>query len=218
MTPAPPRSAVPTGNTYDKYQSTHGLERRLVSRFLACLDQALAGPPPTRVLEIGTGEGMIADRLARRFVSSAVVGVDLCDPTLVAHWRSRGLVGTFADATRLPFPDGRFDLVLAIEVLEHLPEPAAALAEIARVASGRVLLSVPREPLWRAGNLARGRYVAAWGNTPGHLQHWGRRSFVATVGRHLEVVGHWQPLPWTMVLARTSPAPGPVGPAPGAPA
>ena len=194
-------TTVPTGNTYDKYRTRHGVERRLVDGFLRCLDSAIEGSVAGRVLEVGAGEGMVADRVARRLDGARVVGVDLCDESLVPHWRARGLCGTFADAGRLPFGARTFDLVLAIEVLEHLPSPAAALAEIRRVARGRVLLSVPREPIWRAGNLARRRYVPALGNTPGHLQHWSSRGFERLVASELRVVRVWRPLPWTMILA-----------------
>jgi SAM-dependent methyltransferase len=50
-----------------------------------------------------------------------------------------------ADATRLPFPDGAFDAIIAAEILEHLPDDAAALTEIARVLrpGGTVAVTVP---------------------------------------------------------------------------
>ncbi len=192
---------VPTGNTYDKYESQHPLERRLVSRFLLRLERILPSRPPQRVLEVGAGEGVIAERVGQHFSGSAVVGIDLCDPHLVSHWRQRGLSGVFADASRLPFADRCFDLVLAIEVLEHLDDPEGALAEIARVSSGSIVLSVPREPLWRIGNVVRRRYWSAWGNTPGHVQHWTSRAFARLVARHLRIVAQWRPFPWTMVLA-----------------
>jgi 2-polyprenyl-3-methyl-5-hydroxy-6-metoxy-1,4-benzoquinol methylase len=92
--------------------------------------------------------------------------------------------------------------VLAIEVLEHVDDPEHALAEIARVARGDVVLSVPREPLWRVLNVARGRYVGRLGNTPGHVQHWSSDAFARLVARHLEVTGTWRPLPWTLLRAR----------------
>ena len=79
-------------------------------------------------------------------------------------------------AERLPFGDGEFAAATAIEVLEHVPDPEHTVAEMARVArGGRLLVSVPREPLWRALNMARGAYLRELGNTPGHLNHWSRR-------------------------------------------
>ncbi len=192
---------VPTGNVYPKYESRHALERLLMARFLRRLDAALPESAPSRILEIGTGEGTIAARVVERLAAGRVVGVDLPDDHLAAHWRGRGLLAVFADAQRLPFPDQAFDLVLAIELLEHLADPEAALSEIARVANGTVVLSVPAEPLWRIGNLLRRRYWSAWGNTPGHIQHWGASGFRRLVARHLRVVALWRPLPWTMVVA-----------------
>ena len=77
-------------------------------------------------------------------------------------------------AENLPFADGEFELASAIEVLEHVPDPEHTVAEMARVAPRHLLVSVPREPLWRGLNIARGSYMKELGNTPGHLNHWSR--------------------------------------------
>ena len=90
---------------------------------------------------------------------------------------------------------------LAIEVLEHIPHPERALREIARVAKSDVVVSVPREPIWRIGNLARCRYVTAFGNTPGHVNHWSSGGFRDFVTTELAVESVLKPLPWTMVHA-----------------
>jgi ubiquinone/menaquinone biosynthesis C-methylase UbiE len=195
-------AAVPTGNTYDKYASTNPIERRLMAAFLARLQGSLPARAPSRILEVGVGEGEIAGRIAERYPAAFVAGIDLPDPTLADQWASRSLPAAFGDVLALPFPDRSFDLVLAIEVLEHVPRPEAALREIVRVAMGDVVLSVPREPLWRLANMARGKYLFAYGNTPGHIQHWSRRAFVRLVARHLEVTAVNSPPPWTMVVAR----------------
>jgi hypothetical protein len=76
------------------------------------------------------------------------------------------------------------------------------LAEMARVASRHLLVSVPHEPLWRALNVARGAYLKDLGNTPGHLNHWTRRGFVGLLGRYGDVVEIRSPFPWTMLLVR----------------
>jgi hypothetical protein len=88
-------------------------------------------------------------------------------------------------------------------VLEHVPDPEHALAEMARTArGGHVLVSVPREPLWRALNVARGAYLGALGNTPGHVNHWSKRGFAQLLERYGDVVGVRSPFPWTMLLVK----------------
>lgn len=196
--------SVPTGNTYNKYGSTNPIERRLMQAFFTTLDRCLPDTRPTRILEVGVGEGEVARRLGERWPGARVVGVDLPDPTLASAWASSPVDGLFGDIAGLPFPDRCFDLVLAIEVLEHVPDPEAALAELARVATSHLVLSVPREPIWRVANLARGKYVGALGNTPGHVNHWSRGRFSGLVGRRFEVTGVHAPFPWTMVAARSS--------------
>lgn len=193
---------VPTGNTYDKYASSNPVERRLMSGFFAALDDALPASPPAAVLEVGVGEGEVSERIRARYPDARVVGVDLPDSELAASWHERGLAGVFGDIAHLPFPSGSFDLVLAIEVLEHVPDPAAGLAELARVSRGDLVVSVPREPIWRVANMARGKYLSALGNTPGHVQHWSRRGFARFVASQVDVVTVRAPFPWTMVAAR----------------
>jgi SAM-dependent methyltransferase len=192
---------VPTGNTYDKYGSTNPIEQRMMRGFFAALDRFLDATRPARILEIGVGEGIVTGRVIERFAGVPVIGLDLPDDELAAQWQSRDLSCAFGDASFLPFPDDAFDLVMAIEVFEHLPDPPAALAELARVCSGSLIASVPFEPIWRVGNMARGRYLRDLGNTPGHINHWTNRGFAKLVSRHFEIVDRATPLPWTMVLA-----------------
>jgi ubiquinone/menaquinone biosynthesis C-methylase UbiE len=105
-------------------------------------------------------------------------------------------------AEDLPFAENEFDLAAAIEVLEHVPDPRRSLAEMTRVAARHLLVSVPREPLWRGLNMARGAYLRELGNTPGHLNHWSKRAFVQLLGDYGEVMESRSPFPWTMLLVR----------------
>jgi SAM-dependent methyltransferase len=201
---APSPDGVPTGNTYDKYGSTNPVVRRLMAGFERDLDELFTTAGPRSLLDVGCGEGVLTERWAAR-VPGRVVGVDLDDPKLREHWERRSggnLEFRAAPGDRLPYGDGEFDLVAAIEVLEHVPDPRAVLGEMARAASRWLLVSVPREPLWRALNVARGAYLRALGNTPGHLNHWSRRGFAGLLAGHGEVVELRSPLPWTMALVR----------------
>ncbi len=197
--------AVVTGNTYDKYGSGNPVVRRLMGRFERTLEELFSRAAPASVLDVGCGEGVLTAQWADRPVVERIVGIDLEDPKLQAEWEERrraNLEYRVMRAENLPFADGEFDLAAAIEVLEHVPNPEHTVAEMARVSSGHLLVSVPREPLWRALNVARGAYLGELGNTPGHLNHWSKRAFVALLARHGEVLEARSPFPWTMLLVR----------------
>lgn len=194
-------TSVPVGNTYDKYASTNPIERRLMGGFFRALESSLPHTVPARILEVGVGEGEVSARLAQRWPGATRVGLDLPDPELAAHWPGRGFAPLFGDIANLPFPDAAFDLVLAIEVLEHVADPTRALAELDRVTRRDLVVSVPREPIWRAANLARGKYATALGNTPGHVNHWGKRGFADLVATRFDVRSVRSPFPWTVVAA-----------------
>jgi 2-polyprenyl-3-methyl-5-hydroxy-6-metoxy-1,4-benzoquinol methylase len=203
--------AVPTGNTFDKYGSTNPVVRRLMARFERDLDELFTRAGRVGIeslLDVGCGEGVLTARWAQRLGSGRVLGVDLSDPKLAAEWSARrgpaNLEFRAVEPGPLPFEDGEFDLVAAIEVLEHVDDPAQTLGEMARVARRHLLVSVPREPLWRLLNVARGAYLRELGNTPGHLNHWSARGFERLLARYGEVVDVRSPLPWTMLLVRTA--------------
>ena len=200
------REGTVTGNTYDKYGSSNPVVRRLMAAFEGTLDELFGQADPQSLLDVGCGEGVLTHQWAQRLGDQRrVVGIDLDDPALHAEWAKRAapnLEYRVMKAENLPFADGEFDAATAIEVLEHVPDAEHTVAEMARVAKRWLLVSVPREPLWRGLNMARGAYWKDLGNTPGHLNHWSKRSFVALLSRHGEVVQARSPFPWTMLLVR----------------
>ena len=198
------REGTVTGNTYDKYGSTNPVVRRLMAGFESTLDELFRRAAPGSLLDVGCGEGVLTQQWAAR-IEGRVVGIDLDDPQLHAEWANRqapNLEYKVMKAENLPFADDEFEVASAIEVLEHVPDPAHTLAEMARVASRWLLVSVPREPLWRALNMARGAYLKDLGNTPGHLNHWSKRGFVQLLSRYGTVEEARSPFPWTMLLVR----------------
>jgi SAM-dependent methyltransferase len=199
------KDGVVTGNTYDKYGSGNPVVRRLMAGFEGALEELFVKAAPTSLLDVGCGEGVLVHQWAQRLGSARVVGIDLEEESIQAGWRERqapNLEYRVMEAQNLPFADGEFDLACAIEVLEHVPDPEHTVSEMARCAERHLLVSVPREPLWRIVNMARGAYWSDLGNTPGHLNHWSRRSFVELLSRHGEVVEVRSPFPWTMLLVR----------------
>jgi len=205
-TPTPETPGVVIGNHTAKYSAHNPAIRLLTNRWVANLDRTfdrVAGDPAGPLgwaLEVGCGEGVIAQRLARRF--GAVAALDLPDAGLRADWRGAGGPRFLhANAHQLPFGDDQFDLVVAAEVLEHLPDPAQGLAEMARVSRRHLVVSVPWEPVFRSCNLLAGRYVGQLGNTPGHLNHWTRRGFVRFIAQIADIRAVTTPFPWTTIWA-----------------
>lgn len=197
---------IVTGNTYDKYGSTNPAVRRMMAGFEDALDELLARADPRSLLDVGCGEGVLVHKWAKRLGETRrIVGIDLEEESIQAGWSQHAapnLEYRVMQAESLPFADGEFDLATAIEVLEHVPDPEHTLSEMARCTNRHLLVSVPREPLWRMLNMARGAYWPALGNTPGHLNHWSKRAFVELLSRHGDVIGVRSPFPWTMLLVR----------------
>jgi 2-polyprenyl-3-methyl-5-hydroxy-6-metoxy-1,4-benzoquinol methylase len=193
------------GNVYDKYASRHPIERRLVRGFLRELYRFVDKSRARSAHEVGCGEGELSLMLAARGLQ--IRGSDV-SAAVIDEARRRALdVGLevpfeVRSIHELALDADSAELIICCEVMEHLDDPSAGLEMIARLADPWAIVSVPREPLWRALNMARLKYVGALGNTPGHLQHWSRRGFLRFLERRLDVVATSSPIPWTMALCR----------------
>ena len=196
----------PSGNATDKYGSKNPFTRRLLARFLQQIDTFVRAAGPASILDVGCGEGVVTERLAN-VTAALTIGVDLEVEALRRQWQRREserVSFRAASAYDLPFGDQSFDCVCALEVLEHLERPRDALAELVRVARRTLLLSVPREPLWRVSHMLAGRDVRSLGNTPGHINHWSSKGFEHLVSEFGRVTRVRRPFPWTIVLVESS--------------
>ena len=184
------------GNAFDKHSSPNPAVIYLMKTFHEGVTGALQSVQPDSILDVGCGEGRTTTELASA-IDSRFVGVDL-ELSVVKQAAETATNANFANASayQLPFRDSSFDLVLATEMLEHLDRPLRAVKEMCRVARRTVVVTVPHEPWWRLANVARGRYLGHFGNTPGHVQHWSKRS-LETYLRHqvgsvsVSTVGLW---------------------------
>lgn len=190
------------GNVYDKYNSQNPVARLLMAGFLKGVTELYNLAQPTSVLEVGCGEGALANHLLKHALKQPARFV-ACDLSLEKVDRRSDPLIEFNEASiyDLPYSENEFEFVVCCEVLEHLENPHLGIAEIARVAEKGVLLSTPWEPIWRLLNLARGKYVKELGNTPGHIQHFGRHELIKLVQFRLKVIQKRTPLPWTIILA-----------------
>ena len=198
------------GNVYDKYGTSNPIARRLVAGFMSELDRLVDRTGAREAHEVGCGEGELAIRLAQRGIAAR--GTDAFPRVLEEARRRASVAGVEIDFDAAPVEEldparHSAELIVCCEVLEHLDDPDRALDVLAGLARPWLVASVPREPLWRALNLARLSYVGELGDTPGHLSHWSKRGFERFLGSRFEVVEVRSPLPWTMALCRVQSPP-----------
>jgi 2-polyprenyl-3-methyl-5-hydroxy-6-metoxy-1,4-benzoquinol methylase len=194
------------GNVYDKYATRNPVERRLVGAFLDDVRELAARTGASDVHEVGCGEGELSLMLAREGLRMR--GSDVSAEVIEEARRRAAAAGLdvayrAAPVDSLEPATDAAELIVCCEVLEHLDDPEAALDVLTELARPWLLVSVPREPLWRVLNLARFKYVGELGNTPGHLGHWSRRGFLDLLRSKVEVVDVRSPVPWTMALCRS---------------
>jgi len=193
-----------TGNYYNKYESKNPVARWLTDGFKRNLADLVRLAAPTDIHEIGCGEGYLSvfvnEIAAPERYRASDYTQSIIDEAIDLHGDS-GIDFHVRSVYEL-VPDDGADLMLCCEVLEHLEEPERALQRIRDVAGRYAVFSVPREPLWRACNMARLKYLGDLGNTPGHIQHWSRAEFFDLIGRYFEIVERRAPFPWSMALCR----------------
>ncbi len=195
----------PAGNFYDKYQSRNIIEKHLMRRFLKTFDRLVRITGARDAHEVGCGEGNLTFRLAD--MGLTVRSFDIAPEVIEIaseNAAARGFTIPFRTASiydLVPSEDSA-SLIVCCEVMEHLVDPPRALAILASLARPYLLISVPREPIWRILNLMRGAYISNAGNTPGHIQHWSTKAFVGFLKEQFHVQAIERPLPWTMVLCR----------------
>lgn len=185
-----------------KYEDTSFISKYLVDSYFKSVEKLiLKANCIESAHEIGSGEGrstlrlnkMVTNLTASEYVEDLVGLAQKNNPTLTIFQES---------AYKLKYENSSVDMVFLLEVLEHLDYPEAALEEIKRISIKYLILGVPREPLWCFLNMCRFKYLTDFGNTPGHLNHWSKKSLVKLIEKKFgKVIAVESPIPWTIVLA-----------------
>lgn len=166
---------------------------------------------PRSILDVGCGAGSNLEFLGERFAGASLSGMDLAAAALRFCREDRGLPVCRADAASLPFCSGAFDLVTALDLLEHVEDDASALGHLLRVCrpGGRVVLTVPALRL-------------LWGNVD-TLGHHHRRYAREELREKVEAAGFevsllrfvnfllFPPIAAVRLLSRALPGPDPEG-------
>jgi ubiquinone/menaquinone biosynthesis C-methylase UbiE len=198
---------------------------------LRLAELTLGGAQGARVLDLGGGMGRIAVPLAERY------RVDLCDISEAMLEQARAaaraaevpagqLTTTIVDASKpLPFADASFDLLICLDLLVHLPDPATAVREMYRVLKpgGTALIDASNSvPLWVfcypryvgkrprrwLGTLRYGGVLPEWAGIVHHMRRGTFLRWLAAAGFQVTGERRYGPLPlapkWFLAIARKS--------------
>jgi len=196
-------NGVVVGNNYDKYASSNPIVKWMMKGFHDSLDDFLTKSNPSSIHEVGCGEGYWTIQCAQQGLK--VRGSDFSAQVIDMAKQNATKLGLVPDIFEvesiyeLCVENHSADLIVCCEVLEHIDDPEAGLRKLQEIVQNKIILSVPREPVWRALNMVRGKYISSLGNTPGHIQHWSKSGFEKLVSQYFNVLEVSIPFPWTML-------------------
>lgn len=190
------------GNYFNKYGSNNIAYKKIMNTYFDTLRRMLNLISFNTVLEVGCGEGHIINFIASNFKGiRRAEGFDIGSE--VIRYAKEIYPNILFQAFSLydnPYESNSFEITVCCEVLEHLEYPDKGLEEVFRISSKYILLSVPNEPIWRICNILRGKYLMEAGNTPGHINHWSKASFIKFVKMYGIIKAVETPFPWIMIL------------------
>lgn len=188
-----------------KYEDENFISRYLVNKYFSSVQKLLEKIKDINSAhEIGCGEGRSTIRLNK--MTPNLTASEYVEKLVITAKENNPSLNIFQESVyQLSYGDSSIDLVFLLEVLEHLDYPDVALDEIKRISSKYLILGVPREPMWRFLNMCRLKYLKDFGNTPGHLNHWSKKSIIKLIEEKFgKVIAVESPIPWTIVLAEKS--------------
>lgn len=198
------RRVAPLSRNTGKYLSPNPLQRWLLHCFFDTVGALCAARwpgPGGSVLDVGCGGGFALVGLHDSLPGARWHAVDpSTDAVRGARFGHPDAAVSRASGQHLPFSSAAFDAVLCLEVLEHVRLPRDALQELARVARGFVVLSVPNKPFFALANLLRGKNLSFWGEDPEHLHAWWSHQFLQMAGQVFDLEDVRHPFPWTVVV------------------
>lgn len=199
-----------TGNI-EKYNTKNILKQLMIKHFLHKLQKIFSEitvkykDENIKMLDIGCGEGLISNLLYDNFKNLDITAVDFFAQAIeiAKKGNNRKIFFETGDITNLKYSDKSFDIVIATEVLEHIPTPQRALQELLRVGNKSIILSVPNEPFFCLGNLLSGKNVKRLGNPVDHVNHWTYYGFKKFLKRQIPEnfsIKQYNCYVWTLVV------------------
>lgn len=186
-----------------KYKTKNPVKKILLDRFLSKIESNLVEINPKTILDAGCGEGLVLKMLDKKLRFKRAYGIDISKEAL-KRAKNNVRKGVFVKKSVLNtgFKKGKFDVVIMLEVLEHLDDPKLAIVEAKRVSKKWCVFSVPNEPAFSILSLLSGMYVNRLGRHPEHVNFWTKRKMHNLLKGYFEEVRYVSSFPWLVFLCK----------------
>lgn len=187
---------------HSKYQNKNPIHQFFLQRFLGRIAATVQRLNVKTILDAASAQGYVIGYLRARMPHLSFVGVDI-DTEALREARAEFPDVEFkeGDITSYEHPNP-VDLVLALEVFEHVEASERAFKNLARVDATHFLFSVPHEPFFRSMNFIRGRHWRRLGNHPEHVNLWSKARLKRDLEPYFEVIEDLSSFPWIIYLCR----------------
>jgi SAM-dependent methyltransferase len=188
----------------EKHLTKSLFSRKLMGEFYVSVSGLCNSIGAKNILNIGCGEGFDIKKITEiNKTNPYYCGMDISFSALKIARQALSEIHfdeVNADIYHLPFRLNKFDLILCLEVLEHLSFPERALEQLQHF-SGKCIFSVPFEPRYRLTRmLLLRRNIRQFGDHPEHVNHWSSKTFSRLIRKYFEIDKIITPYPWVVVL------------------
>lgn len=184
----------------DKSKYENGFKSVLINFFLNSVYQVIKNTRANKILDIGCGEGYPDNFFLKKDKTLKITGIDENEIYLLkAKNKNPEVKYLSGNVNNLSSINNKFDLVLLMEVLEHLQFPQKALSEVIKC-STKAIITIPYEPWFSIMSFVSGNRLKNFGQHPGHINNWNRNSIKRFLLHYYKDVKIKVSFPWIIAF------------------